>query len=111
MKLVLTKLIWLYQITLSSVLGQRCRFYPSCSEYAIEAIEKHGVARGSLLAATRICKCHPFHDGGVDLVPEKNSLKSPLNHSLRSMATMSITPNYAVPKGVESNTAVKGIGQ
>lgn len=47
-----------------------CRFYPSCSEYARQAIEKHGLARGLSLGVVRICKCHPFHDGGVDEVPE-----------------------------------------
>ncbi|MCC7530750.1 MAG: membrane protein insertion efficiency factor YidD [Candidatus Melainabacteria bacterium] len=47
-----------------------CRFYPSCSQYAKQAIEKHGIAAGMRLGVVRICKCHPFHDGGVDEVPE-----------------------------------------
>jgi putative membrane protein insertion efficiency factor len=47
-----------------------CRFYPSCSEYTRQAIEKHGLAAGMRLGVVRICKCHPFHDGGVDEVPE-----------------------------------------
>ena len=47
-----------------------CRFYPSCSEYAKQAVEKHGIAAGMRLGVVRICKCHPFHDGGVDEVPE-----------------------------------------
>ena len=58
-----------YQILLSPMMGQKCRFYPTCSNYAIEAIRLHGAARGSLLAARRVCKCHPWHEGGVDLVP------------------------------------------
>lgn len=78
MKTILIKLIRFYQIALSSLLGSRCRFYPSCSQYAIESIDKHGVIRGASLAAIRICKCHPFHPGGVDLVPE-NAAKGQKN--------------------------------
>ena len=59
-----------YQLLISPLLGPRCRFYPSCSSYAIEAIERHGVVRGSGLAMKRISRCHPFNPGGVDLVPE-----------------------------------------
>ena len=70
MKPILLKLIWIYQATISGFLGQRCRFYPSCSHYAMESIEKHGVVLGTTLATKRICKCHPFHPGGVDLVPD-----------------------------------------
>ncbi|HNB22210.1 MAG TPA: membrane protein insertion efficiency factor YidD [Candidatus Melainabacteria bacterium] len=47
-----------------------CRFYPSCSEYTRQAVEKHGIAAGMRLGLVRICKCHPFHNGGVDEVPE-----------------------------------------
>ena len=70
MKKILLGVIWVYQVTISPLLGQRCRFYPSCSRYAAEAVEKHGVVKGSLLSAKRVCKCHPFHPGGVDLVPD-----------------------------------------
>jgi len=66
---ILIKIIRVYQLSLSLVLGQRCRFYPSCSQYAAEAIETHGVLRGTGLAASRIVKCHPFHPGGYDPVP------------------------------------------
>jgi putative membrane protein insertion efficiency factor len=65
-------LVWLlrgYQLLLSPMLGQNCRFYPTCSNYAIEALRTHGAARGSLLAARRVCRCHPWNEGGVDLVP------------------------------------------
>jgi putative membrane protein insertion efficiency factor len=65
----LRALIRLYQLCISPLLGPRCRFYPSCSAYAMQALEAHGVARGSWLAVRRICKCHPWHAGGVDLVP------------------------------------------
>jgi len=64
-------LIRVYQMTLGHWLGGNCRFYPSCSVYGCEAIARHGVLRGSWLTAKRICKCHPFHSGGVDLVPAR----------------------------------------
>lgn len=59
-----------YQYAIRPMLGANCRFYPSCSAYAIEALERHGAARGSWLAAMRLCKCHPYHPGGFDPVPE-----------------------------------------
>jgi uncharacterized protein len=61
----------LYKATLSKLLGPRCRFYPSCSQYAMEAIQKHGSIRGIALALARIARCHPWHPGGVDLVPDR----------------------------------------
>ena len=66
---LLVALIHLYQWTISPLLGSPCRFYPSCSVYAIEAISKHGVVKGSLLTVKRLGKCHPFHPGGYDPVP------------------------------------------
>jgi putative membrane protein insertion efficiency factor len=69
MRHVLRILIRAYQLVLSPLLGPRCRFYPSCSHYAIEAIETHGALRGSWLSAKRICRCHPFNPGGFDPVP------------------------------------------
>jgi len=62
-----------YRLALSPFLGNNCRFYPSCSEYASEAIQKHGALKGLFLAMKRIFKCHPFHKGGYDPVPEKHS--------------------------------------
>lgn len=70
MKRLALNLIRLYQVTLSAVLGPRCRFYPSCSHYAAEAIDKHGLIKGIALSVKRVCKCHPFHPGGVDPVPD-----------------------------------------
>lgn len=76
MNRVLVALLRAYQLAVSPFLGQNCRFYPTCSNYAIEAVRTHGAARGSWLAMRRVGKCHPWHEGGVDLVPpaaEKNS--------------------------------------
>jgi putative membrane protein insertion efficiency factor len=69
MKRALLLLLRGYKLGISPFLGQNCRFYPSCSDYAAQAIDLHGPARGSLLAARRLCKCHPWHPGGLDPVP------------------------------------------
>ena len=58
-----------YQVTISPLLGPCCRFHPSCSNYCIEAVEKHGVLFGMWLTLRRVGRCHPFHPGGVDPVP------------------------------------------
>jgi uncharacterized protein len=70
---LLRGLIRLYQLTLSPVLGNNCRFEPSCSHYAIEAIALHGPWRGGLLAARRLSRCHPWGGGGYDPVPERSN--------------------------------------
>jgi len=70
MRHVLKLLIRGYQLALSPLFGPRCRFYPSCSCYAIEAIETHGATRGTWLTIKRIGRCHPFHEGGFDPVPK-----------------------------------------
>jgi uncharacterized protein len=66
---VLVVLLHGYRRFISPLLGPRCRFYPSCSAYALEAVQLHGALRGSWLAARRLGKCHPFHPGGIDPVP------------------------------------------
>lgn len=65
----LLALLAVYRRWLSPLLGPHCRFAPSCSSYAVQAISVHGAARGSWLAARRLARCHPFHPGGVDPVP------------------------------------------
>jgi len=71
MKKILTFIIKVYQKTISPLTPPSCRFYPTCSHYGIEAIDTHGALKGSWLAVRRISKCHPFHEGGFDPVPEK----------------------------------------
>jgi len=69
MKTVLLGLLRAYQYALRPLLGANCRFYPSFSDYAREAIERHGAARGVWLASRRVARCHPYHAGGYDPVP------------------------------------------
>ena len=69
MKYLLIGLIYAYRFTISPLIGSCCRFYPSCSTYSLEAIKKHGTLKGFFLMVKRICKCHPYHPGGVDPVP------------------------------------------
>lgn len=71
MKALLLILLKGYKFAISPMLGQNCRFYPSCSEYAAEAIREYGACKGSFMAGKRLCKCHPWHSGGVDIVPPK----------------------------------------
>jgi len=66
---LLILLVKLYRRLVSPILPPACRFYPSCSAYALEALEKHGALRGGLLALARLLRCHPFHPGGLDPVP------------------------------------------
>jgi hypothetical protein len=70
MKTILLAVIRLYQLTLSALFGRRCRYLPTCSEYASDAIRRHGAGRGSLLAVARVCRCHPWGQQGFDPVPE-----------------------------------------
>jgi putative membrane protein insertion efficiency factor len=67
--MVLLLLLRGYQYAIRPLLGANCRFYPSCSDYAREAIDRHGAAKGCWLAMRRLARCHPYHPGGCDPVP------------------------------------------
>ena len=69
---LLAALVHAYRVVVSPLLGPRCRFAPSCSAYAIEALRTHGALRGSWLTVRRLVRCHPFNRGGVDPVPPAN---------------------------------------
>ena len=69
MKALLLALLRGYQYAIRPSLGANCRFVPSCSDYAREAIERHGAGKGSWLAVRRVLRCHPYHPGGYDPVP------------------------------------------
>ncbi|MGZ5026311.1 MAG: membrane protein insertion efficiency factor YidD [Methylobacter sp.] len=71
MRFILIAIIRFYKYFISPLLGNRCRFYPSCSSYSLEALQLHGAIIGSYLTLKRLSKCHPFHEGGIDPVPEK----------------------------------------
>ncbi|MEM8884141.1 MAG: membrane protein insertion efficiency factor YidD [Planctomycetota bacterium] len=78
MKWLLLAMIRLYQKLLSPLLGSHCRFEPSCSQYGLEAIDRHGSVKGSLLTAWRILRCNPFTRGGqIDPVPEVGAWRAP----------------------------------
>lgn len=70
MKTLLLGLIRVYQLTLSALIGRRCRYLPTCSDYASEAIRRHGAGRGTMLAFARVCRCHPWGQSGFDPVPQ-----------------------------------------
>lgn len=69
MKTLLLGLLGAYRYAVRPLLGANCRFYPSCSDYAREAIERYGAAKGSWLTLRRLARCHPYHCGGIDPVP------------------------------------------
>ena len=73
MNKILIAFIKVYQYTLSPLLGPRCRYYPSCSNYAVEALHEHGALRGLGLAAWRLLRCNPFSNGGYDPVPPRHN--------------------------------------
>jgi len=85
MKKILLLLITFYRKCISPLKPPTCRFYPTCSAYGLEAIQRFGAIKGSYLTIKRILKCHPFHPGGVDLVPEK---KTNNNHAEKNDENM-----------------------
>ncbi|MEE9424932.1 MAG: membrane protein insertion efficiency factor YidD [Methylococcales bacterium] len=77
---ILLALISLYRLCISPLIGNHCRFYPSCSEYAQLSLQRFGVVRGSYLSIKRLLKCHPFHLGGIDLVPDQKEEQKDLKN-------------------------------
>ena len=77
MNKILIAFIRVYQYTLSPLLGPRCRYYPSCSNYAVDALREHGAVRGLGLATWRILRCNPFSNGGYDPVPPRHKRGEP----------------------------------
>lgn len=71
MKRVLAALIRFYRVAISPMTTPRCRFLPTCSDYALQAIERHGAVAGGWLAIRRVARCHPFNPGGLDEVPDR----------------------------------------
>ncbi|MCR8633984.1 MULTISPECIES: membrane protein insertion efficiency factor YidD [Paenibacillus] len=75
MKRMLLALVLFYRKFISPLKPPTCRFYPTCSQYALDALELHGPAKGTWLSVKRVCKCHPFHPGGIDHVPPASGKK------------------------------------
>jgi uncharacterized protein len=96
MQTALIALLRFYKLAVSPLLGNRCRFYPSCSDYAREAIQYHGAARGTYLAAKRLCRCHPLSAGGIDLVPLPNE------HNSRADGDMAGQDKFSKPNGANA---------
>jgi putative membrane protein insertion efficiency factor len=109
--LVLTLLVRGYQLLISPLLGPRCRFYPSCSAYALEALRRHGALRGSWLAVRRLARCHPWNPGGVDHVPpavpaaDAPARTSALDPSARSAAAAADDRPADVPAALGRDVA------
>ena len=76
MKKIFILFIKFYQKFISPMFPAKCRFYPTCSQYTLEAIKEHGTIKGTYLGIRRILKCHPFHEGGYDPVPKKENKNS-----------------------------------
>nr|WP_212655447.1 membrane protein insertion efficiency factor YidD [Marinomonas sp. CT5] len=75
MKRIFVTLVKGYQFLISPLLGNNCRFYPTCSHYMIQAIERFGIVKGTYLGVKRLLKCHPWHEGGIDPVPDSCQCK------------------------------------
>ena len=76
MKKILILLIRFYQKFISPMFPAKCRFYPTCSQYTLEAVKEHGAIKGTYLGLKRLLQCHPFHEGGYDPVPKRENKNS-----------------------------------
>ncbi len=85
-------LIKVYQTIISPMLGQNCRFHPTCSSYAHQALEQHGLVKGIWLSVKRIVKCNPMHPGGFDYVPGSNDNEATRSDCTETVATTSTAP-------------------
>jgi uncharacterized protein len=83
-------LLRIWQLVVSPLYGPTCRFYPSCSSYALEAVDRHGIVRGGWLAVKRLGRCHPWNPGGVDLVPPKAGAMPAAPASTQDQATTNV---------------------
>src|SRR3954471_16548923 len=96
----LLRLIGFYSRAVSPALPARCRFYPTCSAYAAEAVARHGAGRGLWLAVRRLAKCGPWHPGGVDLVPEQHTPAQPHGTAAAGhSSSTAVGPSGAPPLG------------
>lgn len=82
--LLITGLIKIYQYLISPLFASSCRFYPTCSAYALEAIQLYGPMQGTIMAVKRLGRCHPWHPGGVDLVPDPEAKKQEISNNRRN---------------------------
>ena len=105
MRTALLAVVRFYQRAISPALPPRCRFYPTCSAYALEAIERHGAARGSWLALRRLVKCAPWHPGGVDLVPGSQGTAAPAHTSSTAVPEHRTPPATGRPPQQEAGVA------
>jgi putative membrane protein insertion efficiency factor len=96
MKYVLIALLKAYRFGISPLYGQVCRYHPTCSAYALEAVQTHGAVRGTWLAARRVARCHPWAAGGLDPVPPQRN-RTPKNRRSSTLSSTLVTPNTGDP--------------
>jgi uncharacterized protein len=100
MKYLLIGLLRLYRLLISPLYGNVCRYYPSCSAYALRAVEVHGAARGSWLTVRRLLRCHPWAPGGYDPVPGTSEFEEDMREQAERAAKMGEDAELASQRGV-----------